>query len=92
MQICSLTNLFVLLNSGSKMSYAWVDITEEEIYKFFALPIYMVFVKLPNIESFWSVSYLYHGIWAAHKFKSLLAFLHVVCPFQEDKSEKLHKN
>ena len=97
LQICSFTNLYAELHGDSKLSYAWVDISEDEMFRFIALLIYMGFVKFPNIESYWSVSSLFHGSWARRlissrdRFKSILAFLHVVNPLQEDKSDKFTK-
>ena len=77
--------------------YKWVDITEDEMYKFIAVLIYMGFVRLPNTNCYWSVSSLYHGNWARRfissrdRFKSILAFLHVVSPNAEDPDDKLRK-
>ena len=67
------------------------------MYSFIALLIYMGFVKFPTIESYWSVSSLYHGSWARRfissrdRFKSILAFLHVVNPLTEDKNDPFCK-
>lgn len=94
-QLCAFTNLYAQLNA--KKSYAWVDIDENEMYKFMALLIYMGFIKFPNIESYWSVSSLFHGSWARRlissrdRFKSILCYLHVVDSLQEQKDDRLHK-
>jgi hypothetical protein len=49
-----------------------------------------------EIENYWSVKTLYHGLWAREiisrfRYKALMAFLHVVDPVTEDPSNKLRK-
>jgi hypothetical protein len=53
-------------------------------------------VKVDNeIENYWSVKTLYHGLWAIEiisrfRYKALMAFLNMVDPVTEDSSNKLH--
>ena len=56
----------------------------------------MGLVKIGDLDKYWSVKTLYHGLWARAimsrtRFKALMAMLHVVNPANEDKSHKLHK-
>jgi hypothetical protein len=54
-------------------------------------------VKVDNeIENYWSVKTLYHGLWAIEiisrfRYKALMAFLNMVDPVTEDSSNKLHQ-
>ena len=49
-----------------------------------------------EIENYWSVKTLYHGLWAIEiisrfRYKPLMAFLNIVDPVTEDYSNKLHQ-
>ena len=49
-----------------------------------------------EIENYWSVKTLYHGLWAIEiisrfRYKPLIAFLNMVDPVTEDYSNKLHQ-
>ena len=63
---------------------------------FLGLIIYMGFVKLPDIERYWSTEPPYHGLWARRfmtrkRFQAILSFLHVVNPDTEDPQDRLRK-
>ena len=56
----------------------------------------MGLVKIGDLDKYWSVETLYHGlraraIMSRTRFKALMAMLHVADPANEDKSHKLRK-
>lgn len=73
------------------------DITPEEMYRYFALLMYMAVVQAPNVDSYWSTSPLFHGLWARHfmsklRFKAIQSFLKVCDAFTENRlTDKLCK-
>lgn len=95
------TNTYAWLNIGKKPSYAaadgsWTETNSEEMKRFIALLIYQGIVRVPKYEQYWSTKTLYNGLWARdimsrNRFKALLAFLHVVDPYNEDANDKLRK-
>jgi hypothetical protein len=59
-------------------------------------PFHCVDLLLNEIENYWSVKPLYHGLWAIEiisrfRYKPLMAFLNMVDPVTEDYSNKLHQ-
>jgi hypothetical protein len=70
---------------------------EEEIERLIAFLVYAGLIKIDSdIENYWSVKTLYHGLWAREiisrfRYKAVMAFLHVVDPVTEDSSNKLRK-
>ena len=102
--ICSNTNAYANehIIAGSHSSYtkadgSWKDITPEEINRLIALLIYFGLVKVgTNVEKYWSIKSLFHGLWARSimsrlRFKALMALLHVVDPGAETPGDKLCK-
>ena len=96
------TYAFVKVTEGGYLSYtrsdgSWEETSAAEVYKLVALMIYFGLVKVSsNIEKYWSTKSLYHGLWARAimsraRFKSLMAFLHVVDPGNETPGDKLRK-
>ena len=87
--------------SGSHQSYtspdgSWKETTADEIKRLIALIIYMGLVKIGDVDKYWSIKTLFHGLWARAimsrtRFKALMAMLHVVDPAKEDKSHKLRE-
>ena len=69
----------------------------EEIERLIAFLVYAGLVKVDSeIENYWSVKSLYHGLWAIEiisrfRYKPLMAFLNIVDPVTEDYSNKLHQ-
>jgi hypothetical protein len=69
----------------------------EEIERWIAFLVYAGLVKVDSeIENYWSVKTLYHGLWAIEiisrfRYKPLMAFLNKVDPVTEDYSNKLHQ-
>ena len=103
--ICTHTNSYANYHvfSGTHQSYtdstaggSWRDVTPDEIKRLIAL-IYMGLVKVVgDVDKYWSVKTLYHGLWARAimsrtRFKALMAMLHIVDPATEDKTDKLRK-
>ena len=75
---------------------SWQDTTADEIKRLIALLIYMRLVKIGDLDKYWSIKTLCHGLWgraimSRTRFKALMAMLHVVNPANEDKSHKLRK-
>lgn len=101
--ICSHTNSYANehIMEGSFRSYAqadgsWQDITPDEIKRLIAMLIYFGLVKVGNVDNYWSVKTLYHGLWARAimprtRFRALMALLHVVDPAAETPGDKLCK-
>jgi hypothetical protein len=69
----------------------------EEIERLIAFLVYAGLVKVDSeIENYWSVKTLYHGLWAIEiisrfRYKALMAFLNMVDPVTEDYSNKLYQ-
>ena len=102
--ICDHTNSYATehISDGTHQSYAqpdgsWKDTTPDEINRLIALLIYFGLVKVhTNIDRYWSIKSLYHGLWARSimsriRFRALMAFLHVVDPANETPGDKLRK-
>ena len=102
--ICTHTNSYANehIFEGSHQSYAktdgsWQDVTADEIKRLIALLIYFGLVRVGgDVEKYWSVKTLYHGLWARaimsrNRFKALMALLHVVDPAAENPGDKLRK-
>ena len=58
--------------------------------------IYFGLVRIGNVDRYWSVKTLYHGLWARaimsrSRFRALMALLHVVDPATENPNDKLRK-
>ena len=76
---------------------SWTSTNLEEIERLIAFLVYAGLVKVKSeIENYWSVETLYHGLWATEiiswfRYKPLIAFLNVVDPATEDPSNKLHQ-
>jgi hypothetical protein len=70
----------------------------EEIERLIDFLVYAGLVKVDSeIENYWSVKTLYHGLWAIEiisrfSYKPLMAFLNMVDPVTEDYSNKLHQS
>jgi hypothetical protein len=73
---------------------SWTSTNLEEIDCFL---VYAGVIKVESeIENYWSVKTLYHGLWATEiisqfRYKALIAFLNVVDPVTEDPNNKLHQ-
>ena len=73
----------------------WNEISPAEIETLIALLIYFGLVRVDTrTENYWSTKTIYHGLWARKimsrdRYKSLMAFLHVVDPTTEIPGEKL---
>lgn len=67
-RLCDWTNEYAQLHGPVKPSIyqGWTPVVPEEMYKYFALLMYMAVVKAPNVEAYWSTATLYHGLWARH--------------------------
>ena len=76
---------------------SWQETTSEEILRLIALLIYFGLVRLVgNVQTYWSTTTLFHGLWARAimsrvRFSALMAFLHIVDPFNEPAGNKLCK-
>ena len=76
---------------------SWTSTNLDEIERLIAFLVYAGLVKVKSeIENYWSVKTLYHGLWVAEiisrfTYKPLIAFLNVVDPVTEDPSNKLHQ-
>ena len=76
---------------------SWNETSPAEIEILIALLIYFGLVRVDTrTENYWSTKTIYHGLWARKimsrdRYKSLMAFLHVVDPTTEIPGEKLHK-
>ena len=75
---------------------SWLDVTPDEIKRFIAMLIYFGLVRIGNVDRYWSVKTLYHGLWARaimsrSRFRALMALLHVVDPATENPNDKLRK-
>jgi hypothetical protein len=74
---------------------SWTSTNLEEIERLIAFLVYAGLVKVDSeIENYWSVQTLYHGLWAIEiiswcRYKALMAFLNMVDPVTEDYSNKL---
>ena len=74
---------------------SWTSTNLEEIERLIAFLVYAGLVKVDSeIENYWSVKTLYHGLWAIEiisrfRYKPLMAFLNVVDPVTEDPSNKV---
>ena len=103
-EICCYTNAYANehIIAGSHSSYtkadgSWKDTTPEEINRLIALLIYFGLVKVrTNVEKYWSIKSLFHGLWARSimsrlRFKALMALLHVLDPGAETPGDKLRK-
>ena len=100
--IANFTNLYAAQNIAKYSTYgdkhgAWLDTGTDEMYYFLAVIIYMGLVRAPSYDRYWSRAPLYSGLWARRflpsrdRFLSLLAFLHVVDPANENPQDKLKK-
>ena len=101
--ICNHTNSYATehITEGNFQSYAqpdgsWLDVTPDEIKRLIAMLIYFGLVKIGNVDRYWSVKTLYHGLWARAimsriRFRALMALLHVVDPATEETGDKLLK-
>ena len=102
--ICTITNDYANQHifEGTHQSYvksdgSWQDVTPNEIKRLIALLIYFGLVKVVGtVEKYWSKKSLYNGLWARaimprHRFKELMALLHVVDPATEAQGDKLRK-
>ncbi|XP_033744318.1 piggyBac transposable element-derived protein 5-like [Pecten maximus] len=99
--LCIATNHFAesLVNKGKFTSYAqpdgtWCRVTEEEMYKFIGIIIYMSFTKMSTMDRYWASNYLYRFnpvplLLPKRRFQSILAFLQITPPADIDKSDKL---
>jgi hypothetical protein len=76
---------------------SWTSTNLEEIERLIAFLVYAGLVKVESeIENYWSVKTVYHGLWAREiisrfRYKALMAFLNVVDPVTEDPNNKLHQ-
>ena len=93
---------YMKLAGGTHTSYAksdssWEETTPDEIRKLIAALIYFGLVRVgTSIDQYWSTKTLFHGLWARGiisriRFRSLMAFLHVVDPATEVLGNKLRK-
>ena len=88
--------------AGSHQSYtkndgSWQEVTSDEIRRLIALLIYFGLIRVSHtVDNYWSIKSLYNGLWARsfmtrHRFKALMAMLHVVDPANEPAGDKLHE-
>ncbi|XP_062609518.1 piggyBac transposable element-derived protein 4-like [Saccostrea cucullata] len=98
--ICVATNDYanMLISRGERSSYAsqgnWTPLTEEELYRFLGIILYMSVVKFQTLERYWSTQALYRnnpvpGVMSRTRFQAILSFLQVTPPADIDKAEKL---
>ncbi|XP_028407178.1 piggyBac transposable element-derived protein 4-like [Dendronephthya gigantea] len=102
-EVVTHTNSYAHIKTAQKPSSytnkegVWTPTNLEEIERLIAFLVYAGLVKVDgDIENYWSIKTLYHGLWAREiisrlRYKSLMAFLHVVDPVTEDPSNKLRK-
>ena len=102
--LATFTNTYADQHIPNYVSYgdkdgAWISTTDEELYSFVAVIIYMGIVHAsgPTVDRYWSMATLYSGLWTRHllssrtSFQALLTFLHIVDPNTEDMHDKLRK-
>ncbi|XP_056014352.1 piggyBac transposable element-derived protein 4-like [Ostrea edulis] len=98
--ICVATNHYaeMAISRGERLSYAsqgsWQPLTEEELYRFLGIVLYMSVVKFQSIDRYWSTHALYRnnpvpGIMSKNRFQAILSFLQVTPPADINKAEKL---
>ncbi|XP_056000557.1 piggyBac transposable element-derived protein 4-like [Ostrea edulis] len=98
--ICVATNHYaeMAISRGERLSYAsqgsWQPLTEEELYRFLGIILYMSVVKFQSIDRYWSTHALYRnnpvpGIMSRNRFQAILSFLQVTPPADINKAEKL---
>lgn len=67
---------------GSKRG-AWMETTTQEMYRLFAIIIYMSLVNMPEVDDYWKTTAPFHGLWARaiipsrRRYYSLMKFLHL---------------
>ena len=94
--VCANTNSYAYThiaagthNTYSRSDGSWEETTPEELDSFIALLLYFGLVRVVSeANNYWSTKPLYHGLWARailsrHRFRALMAFLHVVDPNTE---------
>ena len=42
---------------------SWLDITPDEIKRLIAMLIYFGLARIGNVDKYWSLKTLYHGLW-----------------------------
>ena len=97
--ICQFTNKYAAANAAKKPSSyeGWVDVTPEEMYRYFGLLYYMALIPLPRIDLYWSTGPLFLGLWARafivsrNRFQQISSFLKVSNFETENKCDKLAK-
>ena len=102
--ICTHTNSYAYThiaagthNSYSRSDGSWQETTPEELDRLIALLLYFGLVRVGmHADNYWSTKSLYHGLWARAilsriRFRTLMAFLHVVDPNAETPGVKLQK-
>ncbi|XP_056009366.1 piggyBac transposable element-derived protein 3-like [Ostrea edulis] len=98
--ICVATNHYaeMAIYRRERLSYAsqgsWQPLTEEELYRFLGIILYMFVVKFQSIDRYWSTHALYRnnpvpGIMSRNRFQAILSFLQVTPPADINKAEKL---
>lgn len=97
--ICHFTNAYASMHIAEHPSYQngdgeWEPLKPEEFYRFLGLLIYFGFVRVPNVDKFFSTSTLYHGLWARHflsyrRYLGIMCFLKVSDPVQEQQQLEL---
>ena len=98
-QLCIYTNSYAnsIGNTKPVLYKGWVDVSREEMYRYFGLLFYMAVVNLPVIHLYWSTAALFHGTWARsfissrRRFQQISSFLKVSNHEMEDKDDKLCK-
>ena len=98
MQICKFTNEYAQQHGPNKPYFFknWQEVTPEELYTFFGLLMYMSIIQAPNIELYWSVLQLFHGLWARafmsrFRYKQIQCFIKFSNPATERREDKLTK-
>ena len=81
-RLCNFTNDYAKKHGPEKPTLydGWKDITADEMYRYFALLMYMAIVKAPSVDRYWSTASLFHGLWARHfmsivRFKAIQSFI-----------------
>ena len=97
--ICAFTNKYAEANALKKPSLyrGWVEVSRNEMYRYFGLLFYMAISHLPRVHLYWSTAVLFHGSWARafivskKRFKQIGAFLKVSNFETENQNDKLTK-
>ena len=79
-QICKFSDEYAQQHGPNRPYFFknWQEVTPEELYTFLGLLMYMSIIQAPNIELYWSVLQLFHGLWA-RAFMSRFRYKQIQC-------------